>query len=104
MNIGGPALGREPHDCRDGENKTQAPQDSLPFAITRGQHNAIGVNLEHAAQRMPGWRPRTTLCSYNAANRYALRMYSRISADSRSICCTRCLTTSPIDTIPTRRP
>lgn len=54
MNIGSPALGREPNDCRDGENKTQAPQDSLPFAITRGQHNAIGVNLEHAAQRMPG--------------------------------------------------
>ena len=77
MNIGSPALGRERHDCRDGENKTEAPQDNLPFAITRGQHNAIGVNLEHAAQRMPGWRPRTALCSYSAANCYALRMYSR---------------------------
>src|SRR5580704_14295894 len=34
----------------------------------------------------------------------AVEMYSRIAVDSSSISCNRCLTTSPIDTIPTRRP
>jgi hypothetical protein len=50
MNIGGPALIGRPDDCRQDENCTQTPQDSLPFTITRGQHNAIGNNPKHAAQ------------------------------------------------------
>ena len=98
--IGGTALGYRPGDHRHGKNQTQAPQDSLPFAIEQSQHNEIGPRLEHASQQ----GHRRTLRAIAVADRYAVRMYSRISAVSRSICRTRCLTTSPIDTIPTRRP
>jgi hypothetical protein len=104
MNIGGPTLAGRPGDYRRDENYAQTPQDSLPFTITRGQHNATGANLEHAVEhvRLSG----LVDCSGSRclADRYALRMYSRIAADSLSICCTRCLTTSPIETIPIRRP
>jgi hypothetical protein len=61
MNIGGTADAGKPDDCRHGKHNTQAPQDNLPFAITRGQHNAIGRNREHAAQRAPLAASRTIL-------------------------------------------
>ncbi len=103
MNIGSMADAGKPDDCRPGKHNTQAPQDNLPFAMTRGQHNAIGSNREHAAQRPAGGLT-DDFAQLSSVNRYAVRMYSRIAADSLSICCTRCLTTSPIETIPTRRP
>jgi hypothetical protein len=62
MNIGSPSLADRRGDCRQDENYTQTPQDSLPFAITRGQHNAIGDNLEHAPQRAPDRQPRGISC------------------------------------------
>jgi hypothetical protein len=104
MNIGGMADAAEPDDCHRGKHETQDPQDSLPFATTRDQHNAIGSNREHAAQRAPPAALSTILRGRSSVNGYALRIYSRMAADSLSICCTRCFTTSPIETIPTRRP
>lgn len=73
MHVGGMALSREPHDCRHGENNTQAPQDSLPFAITPGQHSAVSGNPKHAAQREPRWRPHKIFeTAGGPAGRYAL--------------------------------
>jgi hypothetical protein len=49
--VGGATLGDGTGDSRHGKNQTQAPQDILPFAIIRRQHNGIGASLEHASQR-----------------------------------------------------
>jgi hypothetical protein len=74
MDIGGMAVVGQPGHRRHGENETQTPQDSLPFAITRDQHNAIGINLEHATQRVRLAASQTILGSRSLADRYALRI------------------------------
>jgi hypothetical protein len=80
VTIGSVAGTGEPGNCRHGENKTQAPQDSLPFAFVRSQHNAISANLEHAQRRAPDCASQKIgglaedLSSRSAADRYALRM------------------------------
>ena len=80
MNIGGMTDAGEPDDCRHGKHNTQAPQDSLPFAFVRSQHNAISANLEHAQRRAPDCASQKIgglaedLSSRSAADRYALRM------------------------------